>query len=65
MGMDRSLQNSLAKSLVTVYRTDSNSGMEVYVDGDYIITAAHCLPKVPNRDLQGEDVVGGCLNGEG
>ena len=36
------------KSLVTVYQTDDDTGMGVLTCYDLILTAAHCLPRLPD-----------------
>lgn len=38
------------KSLVTVYQTDDGTGMGVLTCNDLILTAAHCLPRMPDLD---------------
>ena len=43
------------KSLVTVYRSPTEPGMGFLAETGYIITAAHCLPEIPDRDSPGSN----------
>ena len=45
------------KSLVVVHRTRRSTGLGFFAGDRYIITAAHCLPKMPSRDAPGSDQV--------
>ena len=53
-GFDR---EEAEESIVTVYRTEDVPGMGVLTFGGLILTAAHCLPAMPNPDQPGDDVI--------
>ena len=40
------------KSLVTVYQSDDGTGMGVLTCNDLILTAAHCLPRLPDPNVR-------------
>lgn len=57
MALKLALRTLLETGLLKVRHSKGNWGTGFLIEGGYIVTACHCLPRLPDPMMQGDDVI--------